>query len=495
MAVFTNDPAAVQIPTRVRYGVLALGCSLAMIVYLDRACIASSASSIIKDLGLRSTADLGPVYAAFALAYALFEVPNGWLGDVFGPRKVLIRISLWWSLFVALTGVVGMTVGGRMLGGVTALIVLQFLAGMGEAGAFPNITRALHNWFPVHQRGFAQGAVWMCGRLMGGLTPLVFTILVAGISRETSGAGGETLRQTILPPLLTWRGVFWLFGAAGLAWCAMFALWFRNRPQQKPQVNAAELALIRGGDDAAHSAHSGVPWRRLLASRNLWLLCLMYGVQSYGWYFYITYLPKFFEQNLDVPASSLRGAIYKGGPLWMGAAGCLLGGFLTDRFIRRTGSLRWGRRFTGIIGHTLTALCFLTCFLMCKLGRNPLAFFVVISLAGFSTDLAMGSAWASCQDIGRRYAAIVAGTMNMIGNLGGSLAGVVYSYFLRGSLESQAASLGCTVDALTDAQTTAALWNGYQTNFLIAVAMYSIGVVCWLRIDATRPLAEDTDKS
>jgi MFS family permease len=467
-----------------------------MIVYLDRACIASSASSIIRDLNLSSTADLGPVYAAFALAYGLFEIPNGWLGDMFGPRRVLIRISIWWSIFVALTGVVGMTVGSHVLGGVTALVVLQFLAGMGEAGAFPNITRALYNWFPPEERGFAQGAVWMCGRLMGGLTPLVFTVLVTGISlAPLSSNGAAAHSQIVLPPLLSWRGVFWFCAAIGVVWCIVFAMCFRNRPHEG--IRDWGLGIRAAGNSSPYPLipnprlHAAVPWLRFLGSSNLWLLCTMYGVQSYGWYFYITYLPKFFEQNLDVPASSLRGAVYKGGPLWMGAAGCLLGGFLTDFFIRRTGNLRWGRRFTGIVGHTSTALCFLACYMMCKPGGDPFAYFLAISMAGFSTDLAMGAAWASCQDIGKRYSAVVAGTMNMVGNLGGFLASEVYGYFLNRSLNAHAAALGCNVIALTDAQKSAGLWHGYATNFLIAVGMYTVGVLCWFRIDATRPIVEE----
>ena len=100
------------------------------------------------DLGLRSTADLGLVYAAFALAYALFEVPNGWLGDVFGPRKVLIRIVLWWSLFIALSGAVGLSVGGCVLGGFGLLVVVQFLAGHGRGGGISQHHPRLHNWFP-----------------------------------------------------------------------------------------------------------------------------------------------------------------------------------------------------------------------------------------------------------------------------------------------------------------------------------------------------------
>ena len=113
---------------------------LAAIVYMDRVCIASAQTDIVRDLGLKSVADLGCAFAAFSLAYALFEVPNGWLADTFGPRRVLIRIALWWSVFVALTAVVGLKVGGAVLGGVGLLVVIQFFFGAGEAGAFPNIT-------------------------------------------------------------------------------------------------------------------------------------------------------------------------------------------------------------------------------------------------------------------------------------------------------------------------------------------------------------------
>ncbi|MGD0109517.1 MAG: MFS transporter, partial [Rhodopila sp.] len=152
-----------------------------MLTYLDRACLASAASILVAELGLSSVADLRWAFAAFALAYALFEVPAGWWGDRFGPRRVLLRIVLWWSAFTALTGCIGMRLGERVfgsfsLGGGAAmglslpllvvtplitLVVFSFLFGMGEAGAFPNITRALHNWFPAQERGFAQGVVWM----------------------------------------------------------------------------------------------------------------------------------------------------------------------------------------------------------------------------------------------------------------------------------------------------------------------------------------------
>jgi MFS family permease len=289
MADASPSPTTGEKPTRVRFGVLGFACALSMITYLDRVCMGSAAKGFADDLGLSDVADLNIVFSAFALAYSLFEVPSGWLGDRFGPRNVLIRIVLWWSFFTALTAVIGITLGGYVIGGIAALVVIRFLFGMGEAGAYPNITRALHNWFPFQERGFAQGAVWMCGRLMGGLTPLIWMILVEGVARPSTDAT-DSSAELLMPALLgqgNWRTTFWVFGLLGVAWCVWFALWFRNRPEEKKSVNAAELAKIRSGAAESQSAHAGVPWRRILASRNLWLLCLMYACQAYGWYFYI----------------------------------------------------------------------------------------------------------------------------------------------------------------------------------------------------------------
>jgi MFS transporter, ACS family, glucarate transporter len=505
-------------PTRVRYGVLAFACTLAMITYMDRVCMASAAGEFVEELGLNSVADLGLALGAFALAYSLFEVPSGWLGDVFGPRRVLIRIVLWWSAFIALTGLVGYQIGGYVLGTfsvggfevfgcsvpryvvppLAVLVVVQFLFGMGESGAFPNITRALHNWFPYRERGIAQGAVWMSGRLMGGLTPIVWTLLVAGVTYSAASGDGE--RETLTEPLIPWRATFWVFGLVGVVWCLLFAWWFRNRPEEKQSVNAAELALIQSNAAESKAAHAGIPWGRIVTSRNLWLLCLMYFCQSYGWYFYITYLPRFLADQHGIQPTDLVGAIYKGGPLWMGAIGCLTGGILSDRFIRRTGNRRWGRSLFGMVGHSLAALSFLTVYLFESRENRPgpFAFFVAISLAGFFTDLTMGSAWAACQDIGKRYSAIVAGFMNMIGNLGGFLATLTSAWVLKRALSAYALKLGyeateklSAAEQLSAVEKTTGLLHGYQTNFLLFAGVFVVGMICWSQIDATKPIVKE----
>jgi MFS family permease len=453
-------------PTRVRYGVLGFACALSMITYLDRVCFGAAAPSLVTALGLTSVGDLKWALTAFAFAYATFEVPSGWLGDVFGPRRTLIRIVLWWSVFTALTGLVSAR-GFLFLTGLGVLVLVRFLFGMGEAGAYPNITRALHNWFPLTERGSAQGAVWMSGRLMGGLTPLVWLLVV-----EKGG--------------LSWRAAFWIFGCIGVLWCAAFALWFRNRPDEHPDVNDAERELIRAGRGVAQ-LHHRVPWLRLLGSGNLWALCLMYFCGAYGWYFCINYLHSFFEQQFGVEPDSVLGSIYKGGPLWMGAVSCLVGGWLSDLFIRHTGNRKWGRRLFGVVGHGLAAACYLSC----VFAPSAFTFFLGISLAMFWNDLTMGAAWATCQDIGQRYAAIVAGCMNTIGNLGGAAASWVTGSILQRALEAHAAAEGVTVESLGSAAKAAALLPGYHLNFAMFAGVYVIAVLLWLRIDSTKPVAPE----
>jgi MFS transporter, ACS family, glucarate transporter len=454
-------------PSRVRYGVLGFACALSMITYLDRVCFGSAVKHIIEDLGLESEADLKWAFWGFAFSYAAFEIPTGWLGDLFGPRRTLIRIVLWWSLFTVLTGLVWKT-GFLILSGIGLLIAIRFLFGMGEAGAYPNITRALHNWFPVGERAGAQGAVWMAGRLMGGLTPLVWMFVV-----ERGG--------------LSWRVAFFIFGGIGVVWCVAFAAWFRNRPDEKPETNEAERALIAAGREP-EADHFHVPWMRLLLSRNLWALCLMYFCGAFAWYFNITYLHNYLDLRFAVDKTSVLGAIYKGGPLWMGAITCLLGGWLSDRFIRATGNRRWGRRLFGLIGYTACGICFVAT----MFTETLFTFFLAISLAAFWNDLTMGAAWATCQDIGRRYAAIVAGCMNTVGNLGGAAAGLVTGYILDEALHAKAQALGISVEALARPELApeklAALLPAYQINFGIFAAVCFVALLFWLRIDATEPI-------
>src|SRR5579872_3022824 len=170
-------------PTHVRFGVLAFACALSMVTYLDRVSIGIVAGNIESEFHL-SNSQMGLLFGAFVLAYSLFEVPSGWLGDVYGPKRTLIRIVLWWSFFTALTGLIrpfSVDLGFFVFTGFAALLIVRFLFGAGEAGAYPNISRSFHNWFPFAERGSAQGAVWMAGRFGGGITPLVVGGLIFSV--------------------------------------------------------------------------------------------------------------------------------------------------------------------------------------------------------------------------------------------------------------------------------------------------------------------------
>jgi ACS family glucarate transporter-like MFS transporter len=195
---------------------------VSIITYTDRIAISAAAPQISKELGL-SNAQMGLVFSVFVLAYGLFEVPGGWMGDRFGPRLILTRIVAWWSIFTALTGAVRSYI---------ALLACRFLFGMGEAGAYPNCSATIARWFPFAERAKAQGAVWTASRIGAAIAPL-----------------------TVIPlqHILGWRLVFVLFGAIGLVWAVAWYLWFRDNPRDKAGVSAEELAEIGEAGPSTHA--------------------------------------------------------------------------------------------------------------------------------------------------------------------------------------------------------------------------------------------------
>lgn len=487
----SGDPALA--PTQKRYGVLGFCCVLSMITYLDRVCMGTVMPSIQREFGFNDE-QVGWIFAAFTLAYSVFEVPTGWLGDRFGPRITLVRIVLWWSVFTVLTATIYPTESRfRLFGNDVAtafllLMLVRFLFGIGEAGAYPNISCAFRNWFPVHERGFAKGAVWMAGRFAGGITGFIVLALLYDTAHP-SGSGTIT----------HWRHVFWLFGGLGVVWCVAFWFWFRDRPEQMPSVNAAELAIIRSGAGAATHEKLEVPWRKLFTNVNLWLLCAMYFCASFGWYFNITYLPGFLEKQFGLSKGDKWTAGWwsfsamQGMPLLLGSVACLVGGLLTDRFIKATGNRKWGRRLFGILGHGLCAVFFFVA--LAIIWLNPqretrtlgLAWLFVgsVAFATFWNDMTMGSAWASCIDIGGRYAGIVSGCMNTIGNLGGFVANILTGKVLQSWL----GSVGPNDPNYYDLSQPA-----WLVNFSLFGAAYVVAVLLWSRFDATKPVAPEAAK-
>jgi len=374
-------------PTRVRFRVLGLAVCMAAITYLDRVCISITAPEMMKDLSL-SPLQMSFVFSAFTTAYGLFEIPTGWWGDRIGTRKVLTRIVAWWSSFTMLTAAATNYV---------SLLIIRFLFGVGEAGAWPNAARTFSRWFPLGERGTAQGIFFMGAHLGGGLTPLLVTALLAHFH---------------------WRTVFLIFGAVGFLWTTAWYLWFRDDPSQHRSVNPAELKLIRE-HRMTESTERHVPWRKILASRSILGLCLMYFTQTYGFYFYITWFPTYLK-SLGFTTTTL--SLLSGMPLMLSVLADLLGGITTDAVSRRFG-LRLGR--CGVGGGALAVAGI--AILGAAASPYPLFSALLISMAGASANFLLGASWGVCLDIAGRHAGVVSGCMNTAGQVGGALSPIIVS--------------------------------------------------------------------
>jgi MFS family permease len=376
--------------SRARHVVLGFALAAMGVAYLDRVAISSAAPAVKAELGLSDT-EMGLVFSAFTLAYALFEVPSGWLADRFGARWMLTRIVLWWSAMTAATGAAT---------GFASLVTIRWLFGMGEAGVLPSLSRAFSRWLPPQDRGRAFGLTLMAAALGGAATqPLVVALLER----------------------ISWRHAFPIFGSVGVVWAAAWLWWFRDEPRQHRGVNAAELALIGGEPPAPHPR---VPWAKLAGSRGMIALCAMYFGAIYGWYFYITWLPTYLlrGRGFDFQAMGWLASL----PLLAIAAGSVVGGSLSDLLVRRFG-LRAGLRAPGLVGLPLAGLCVLAA-IATPDGRSA-----ALLLAGAAGCAALGiaPAWSVCLAIGGRHAGVVSGAMNTFGNLGGALSPVVMGAVLE----------------------------------------------------------------
>jgi MFS family permease len=412
-------------PTRTRYWVIVFAITLAVIQYIDRVCISQAAPSVSKDLGL-SKEQMGWVFGAFTLAYALFEIPTGYWGDRIGPRRVLLRVVLWWSFFTAATGWVWNWL---------SLVVTRFLFGAGEAGCFPNLTKAFDRWLPLRERIRAQSIMWMSARWGGAFTPYLVVVVLG---------------------FVPWRIAFLLFGALGVVWAIVFAMWFKDRPRDHKAVNSAELALLPSAE-ATESDHFHMPWSKLVRSKSVWLLCAQYFACSYAWYFFITWFPTYL---LEVHKFNLKNsAILAGLPLFLGGFGSILAGWATPHVQRRIGSMSLTRRLTGVVGLTSAAACLVAATML----REPLLAVLAIALASFCNDLTMPASWTTCMDIGDKYVGTVSGTMNMMGNFGGFVSPIVLGYIV-----------GRTGD-----------WN---LTFYVTACLYLLGACCWWFLDPVTPL-------
>jgi len=411
-------------PSGARHAVLALLVLHYVNTYMDRICIAAAAPLIQREFGI-DPLGLGIVFGAFTLAYGLFQIPGGWLADRFGPRRVLTAIVCYWSVFTMATAAAW---------SMASLVVIRFLFGSGEAGAFPAATRALSRWLPPTERGFAQGITHTGSRLGGAVTP---PIVVA------------------VAHFWGWRWAFLGFGVLGFVWAALWYAFYRDDPEKHRGVNAAELALIRGAAPPQPPSPGRLAWRALLASRQLRALCWMYAGYGYTVWIYFTWFPSYLVgRGFGILASGFLASV----PLLAGAATNALGGWLSDRLVVRRG-LTFGRRAVAQAGF-VTAVAAIGAGVMVE---DPYAALVLFTFAAAGLELTTGVSWAAAIDLGRDQAGTVSAAMNMCGNLGGALSAV---------------SFGALVQAT----------GSWELPFAIGGGLCLLSALCWLRIDPAAPL-------
>ncbi len=402
-----------------RHQVLLVLAILSVITFLDRIAFSTAGERITKELGLTAV-QWGWILGSFTLAYALFEVPTGLLGDKIGAKSVLIRVVLWWSFFTILTG---------FSTGFAMLLVVRFLFGIGEAGAYPNIAIALAKWFPANERGQAQAIIWGASRLGAGLTPLV----VIPIQQRYG-----------------WEASFYVLGFVGVIWVIFWQFWHKEEPTDAKDISADELKEIlakRQLDN--HGAKTSI--FKLLQNNNLGYLMAMYACYATGVYFFQTWLPKYLQQGRGVSENELK--LIGSAPFLLAALGCFLGGFLSDIAVKKYGK-KWGRRIVPIVGLGISGVCLI----VSALTINNTVAIILLSLGMAFMDVTAPVAWAVSMDIGGTRIGTISGVMDAAGLLAAYFSTVSFGY------------LGTNF--------------GYNFPVLLLGIIVMIGAFLWLKINA-----------
>ena len=415
-----------QRPTGTRHVVVAFMVTLAMVTYLDRACIGVMAPKISAEFGL-DEGQMSWVFFSFIFAYAIFEIPTARWADTRGAKSVLTRIVTWWSLFTVITA-------GAF--NYVSLLAARFLFGMGEAGAWPCVARVMSRWIPLRSRGTAKGIFFAGAYASATLTALLVTPLLERFS---------------------WRSILVVFGCVGIVWVFAWQRWFRDEPTEHPATNDAERALILSDRPPAVPHPQGWPfWKNLLRQRNVLLLCITYMPNCATFYFCITWLPTYLMKQHGFEKSEL--GMLSALPLGLSVITQFLGGYISDVVTKRSG-IRAGRRLPGVLGYSLAAV-----FIVCAaVSTAPVAAAVLIGLAAGSCMLTTAPAWSTCIDIGREHSATVGATMNTSGQIAAMASAPIVGYSVK--------------------------WFGdWNMPFWLLGALFLVGALCWLFIDPKEPV-------
>ena len=373
-----------------RHLVLLLVALISALTFLDRMSIAVVGPAIQRDFPI-SPVQWGWILSAYVIAYSVFEIPSGVLGDRRGYHRELSRIALWWSAFISLTA---------FCRSVWQFAGARFLFGLGAAGAYPNLTGMLYRWMPVRERARGQGVMWAAGRLGGGLAPLLLVPLEA--------AAG-------------WRAVFLILGVAGFLWAMSWQRLIRDRPAEQPGISAAELVEIGATPPPSHDC---TLWKKLARLPQLWLIAAAYGMYGSGPWFYFSWFPTWLVKSAGFSIREM--GVYASLPFFLGVAANLAGGQICDRLALHLGMRR------AYAGMSCVCLLLTGLIMMALSVVHTKWMIIVLASLGFGAmDLMLPCAWSMCMAIGGRVGGTATAVMNTVGNLGGLFCTFGFGYILE----------------------------------------------------------------
>jgi len=414
--------AAIGRTSRGRWYVLLLISVMYLITYLDRVNISTAAPEISKEFGFDKVT-MGYIFSAFVWAYAIFQVPGGWLSDRFGARSVLTGVVTYWSIMTAATA-------GALSS--VSFIFVRFLFGVGEAGAFPGATRAMQLWYPRRERGLVQGVTHSASRLGAAIAPPIVVLIMSSLG---------------------WRAVFYICGAAGILWSLWWAISYRNLPEEHALVNREELKTIRGLDEGGAikpppmQQQTAVPWGTLVRSGNMWAIMLAYFTYVYCLWIFLSWLPSYLIEARHF--TLIKVGLFASLPLFAGVIGDTVGGIATDWLLKVTGSARIGRRSVAIVGLLGCAICIVPA----ALTEDAYTAVYCLTASMFFLEFTIGPSWAVPMDTGGKYSGTVSGMMNMAGNFGGALSPIVFGFLAQ--------------------------YGSWQAPFIVAAALLVAGSAVW----------------
>ncbi len=401
------------------------------ISYLDRVNISIAGHAITQEFHL-SNPQLGLVFSAFTIGYMLFQIPGGWFADRYGPRKALTLGAIWWAVFTSLTASVPEGIAAALV----AFWSVRFLLGVGESVMYPSSNRWLANWIPTAERGLANG------------------IIFAGV-----GAGAAFTPPIIATIMLRygWRASFHVCALLGILGGIIWLLLARNRPNQHPWVNKAEVDFIATGIEGRNPSNARpLPWSALFGSKDVWGLTFSYFCYGYTAYIFFTW---FFIYLTTVRGLNLKtGSYYTMLPFIAMAVCSALGGLLSDAVSRRLGR-RWGRCGVGVLG--LGAASVFVAF--GSLAHSASTASIILAGGAGALYISQSSYWSVSADLGGSSSGSLSGLMNMGAQCGSAITAVLTPVI--------------------------AVHLGWAASFLVAAGFCVLGALAWLTVNPNQTLA------